>query len=84
MSDFREDEKKKNSSGALRIVRTKSLSIKKFTKLDVIDSKDIITYETSHQFFSTINSEKTLRLVINIIIEIVYLLFVFFQQSRQV
>ena len=38
--------------------------------MDVIDSKDIITYETSHEFFSTINSKKTLRLVIDTIFEI--------------
>ena len=65
-----EDDEKKSSSGALRIVRTKSLSIKKVTKLDIIDSKDIITYETSQEFFSTINSKKTLRLVIDTIFEI--------------
>ena len=65
-----EDDEKKSSSGALRIVRTKSLSIKKITKLDVIDSKGIITYETSHDFFSNLNSKETLRLVINTIIDI--------------
>eukprot|EP00944_MAST-04C_sp_MAST-4C-sp1_P003586 g3586.t1 len=65
-----EDDEKKSSSGALRIVRTKSLSIKKITKSDVINSKDIITDETSHDFFSNLNSKKTLRLVIDTIFEI--------------
>eukprot|EP00942_MAST-04A_sp_MAST-4A-sp1_P001215 g1215.t1 len=59
-----EDGEKKSISG------TKSLSNKKITKLDAIDSKDMITYETSHEFFSTINSEKTLRLIIDTIFEI--------------
>ena len=65
-----EDEEGKSVSGALRIVRTKSQSMKKITKLDAIDSGDMITYETSHEFFSTINSKKTLRLVIDTIFEI--------------
>jgi hypothetical protein len=65
-----EDDEKKSSSGAFRLVRTKTLSIKKVTKLDVINSKDMITYETSHDFFSTINSKKTLCLVIDTIFEI--------------
>ena len=66
-----DDPNRKNSSGAFRLVRTKTLSIKNITKSDIINSNDIITYETSHEFFSTINSEKTLSLVINTIFEIV-------------
>lgn len=46
------------------------ISIKKITKSDIINSNDIIAYETSHEFFSTINSKKTLSLVIDTIFEV--------------
>eukprot|EP00944_MAST-04C_sp_MAST-4C-sp1_P013990 g13990.t1 len=52
------------------IVRTKSLSIKKITKADVVNSDETISYETTHQFFSRIQSEKSLRLVIDTIFDL--------------
>ena len=58
------------TSGAFRIVRTTSLSIKNLSKSDVLNAKDIVSHESTHVFFSRINSEKTLRLVINIIFDL--------------
>ena len=43
----------------------KSLSIKKITKADVVNSDETVSYETTHEFFSHIQSEKSLRLVID-------------------
>ena len=55
---------------AMRIVRTKSLSIKKITKADVVNSDETVSYETTHEFFSHIQSEKSLRLVIDTIFDL--------------
>ena len=55
---------------AMRIVRTKSLSIKKITKADVVNSDETVSYETTHDFFSHIQSEKSLRLVIDTIFDL--------------
>ena len=52
------------------IVRTKSLSIKKITKADVVNSDETVSYETTHEFFSHIQSEKSLRLVIDTIFDL--------------
>ena len=54
----------------MRIVRTKSLSIKKITKADVVHSDETVSYETTHDFFSHIQSEKSLRLVIDTIFDL--------------
>ena len=54
----------------MRIVRTKSLSIKKITKADVVNSDETVSYETTHEFFSHIQSEKSLRLVIDTIFDL--------------
>ena len=56
-------------SGAFRIVRTKSFSAKNLSRSDVLNAKDIVTHESTRAFFSEINSEKTLRLVINTIFD---------------
>ena len=55
---------------AMRIVRTKSLSIKKITKADVVNSDETVSYETTHEFFSHIQSEKSLQLVIDTIFDL--------------
>eukprot|EP00944_MAST-04C_sp_MAST-4C-sp1_P009815 g9815.t1 len=55
---------------AMCIVRTKSLSIKKITKADVVNSDETVSYETTHEFFSHIQSEKSLRLVIDTIFDL--------------
>ena len=54
---------------AIYIVRTKSLSIKKITKADVVNSDETVSYETTHEF-SHIQSEKSLRLVIDTIFDL--------------
>eukprot|EP00944_MAST-04C_sp_MAST-4C-sp1_P001552 g1552.t1 len=63
-----------DSSGkrAMRIVRTKSFSTKKITKADVVNSDETVSYETTHEFFSYIQSEKSLRLVIDTIFDLAY------------
>ena len=61
---------KMNSTGKLRVVRTQSSSIKKVSNSGIINSDDVVAYETPYQFFSTINSEKALRSVIDTIFEI--------------
>ena len=60
----------KTGKRAMRIVRTKSLSIKKITKADVVNSDETVSYETTHEFFSRIQSEKSLRLVIDTIFDL--------------
>ena len=55
---------------AMCIVRTKSLSTKKITKADVVNSDETVSYETTHEFFSHIQSEKSLRQVINTIFDL--------------
>ena len=50
--------------------RTKSLSIKKITKADVVNSDETVSYETTHEFFSNIQSEKSLRQVIDAIFDL--------------
>eukprot|EP00942_MAST-04A_sp_MAST-4A-sp1_P000443 g443.t1 len=55
---------------AMRIVRTKSYSIKKITKSDVMLSDEIISFETTQEFFSHLKSKKSLLQVIETIFEV--------------